>query len=538
MGLNSKSNPPRVLAVIVNWNKIGYLRNLLASLRTLGGSPFDILVVDNASSDGSPDMVRTEFPECALLETGANLGGTGGFNAGMTWGLRSEKDYEFLWLMDNDIVVHPGALDALLEAMGTDAKIGLVGSTILIMETPNRVQEIGARVDWSTAGLMRNCETEFSKVPRPQLLECDYVAACSALVRVEAARETGLWDPNYFIAWDDIYWGVLMKRARWRVVATTESVVEHEGYSDRRISSGAGASYIWMRNCLYFIHRNAPPKWRARALFHQFRLAHCTTDNLKSDGRHSSARVTELAIDHFFRDRLSGPPPKELAALKDAPREFGPLPRLPLRRIVLLVIEHHHVAAQFIETLKAEYPDAQIDVLVPDSSGDTLRSPIPAARMLSLRSVAERFGFAMRLLFGVDAIAAHALAPRYAFELLAKHSIRYDGQLLCEVRRRSVAGYVAKGLRRATISARAFALTIRALMKPVRPVAYPEQVVAKDAKRAEPWRRREEDGALARAGVALAAIVLLPLALASAAVAGAAMPLLRSRDEAKGRLGR
>lgn len=536
MGFNSKTPaPPRVLAVVVNWNKCSHLRALLASLRSLAGEPFDLLVVDNASTDGSPEMVRTEYPGAALLETGANLGGTGGFNAGMAWGLKSPANYEYLWLMDNDINVHPGALDALVAAMVSDPTTGLVGSTILIMEAPGRVQEIGARVDWKTAGLERNCETDFAAVKRPQILECDYVAACSALARTDAIRATGLWDPNYFIAWDDIDWGVRMKRAGWRVVATTESIVEHEGYSDRRISAGPGSVYIWQRNCFYFLHRNCPPALRAHALFHQFRYMLARVENLRADGRLAEANAIAVSIDHFFRDRLGGPPPKELGEVRDLPRTLGPLPHLRLRRIVLLVVEHHHLALRFRDELKAAHPHARIDVLIPDSGASTLRTKIPGARRLPLGHLHQRVAFGLHLALRCDAVVAHALAPRYAFEALAPCSIRFDANMQCEVRRRDAGSFLASMLRRVAVLGKALALTARALLKPVRPTVCREQVIVKPAAPAGRWRRTAESPG-ERAWSAIVALALLPFAILSGALSAAALPFLRSRDRAKGLL--
>ena len=108
---------PKILAIVVNWNKRAALETMLGSLRASTALEFDTVVVDNASTDDSVAMVREKFPWTEIIENPENLGGTGGFNRGMRYGLNHPKQYDFLWLLDNDVLVHPGALEGLLAAM-------------------------------------------------------------------------------------------------------------------------------------------------------------------------------------------------------------------------------------------------------------------------------------------------------------------------------------------------------------------------------------------------------------------------------------
>jgi rhamnopyranosyl-N-acetylglucosaminyl-diphospho-decaprenol beta-1,3/1,4-galactofuranosyltransferase len=102
----------RVCAVVVTWNRKALLRECLAGLLRQTRAPEQILVIDNHSTDGTPDMVRQEFPSAVLHETGSNLGGAGGFHHGMK--RAHEEGFDWIWVMDDDIEPYPEALERLL----------------------------------------------------------------------------------------------------------------------------------------------------------------------------------------------------------------------------------------------------------------------------------------------------------------------------------------------------------------------------------------------------------------------------------------
>ena len=105
----------RVAAVVVTYNRLPLLQKCIESLRAQT-APCDILVVNNASTDGTGPWLAAQKTAGVLLarDTGENLGGAGGFNYGMRWAL--EAGYDYLWLMDDDCLPQPDALEKLLEA--------------------------------------------------------------------------------------------------------------------------------------------------------------------------------------------------------------------------------------------------------------------------------------------------------------------------------------------------------------------------------------------------------------------------------------
>ena len=101
---------PKVAIVTVNWNKRDYVLNLLNSLKHINYDNYNIIVVDNASTDDSVTAIKEHFPNVNLIVNSENLGGTGGFNTGIKYVLEATDKYKYIWLLDNDAVVEKDTL--------------------------------------------------------------------------------------------------------------------------------------------------------------------------------------------------------------------------------------------------------------------------------------------------------------------------------------------------------------------------------------------------------------------------------------------
>ena len=103
-----------VCAVIVTYNRKEILRECLEAVTGQTRAPDTVLVVDNKSTDGTPDTVRAEFPSAELLELPTNEGSSGGFHEGMK--AAAARGFDWLWVMDDDTIPNPDALEILLDS--------------------------------------------------------------------------------------------------------------------------------------------------------------------------------------------------------------------------------------------------------------------------------------------------------------------------------------------------------------------------------------------------------------------------------------
>ncbi len=240
----------KVLIIIVTWNKKQYVLDLLASLADMDypDDNMDILVVDNASTDGTVEALRKQFGSVRLICNQENLGGTGGFNTGLAWAFAQDGSaYDYLWLLDNDVQVHRSALSALVAVLEQTPDAAVCGSTMMQLDYPWRINEMGAFVDRKTGALQLNRHlqeilswkernlAELRSLPvdlSRQLMYCqpcldvDYVAAASLLVRAPVARAAGLW-MDFFIHFDDVEWCLRIGEMGHRVLVSARSLIWH-----------------------------------------------------------------------------------------------------------------------------------------------------------------------------------------------------------------------------------------------------------------------------------------------------------------------
>ncbi len=243
----------KIFVGLLNWNRRDDLHRLIGSvLRDLSDQfRYDckIFVIDNASTDDSVAMVRAEFPRIGLIVNPVNLGGSGGFNTALRYA--AEENFDFAWLLDNDAEVLPNAFQGLVDAMESDRVIALVGSKILHRDDPRVVCEIGANISPLTTFPAPKFPNVLNETVNAGVIDVHYVAICSALVRVNAIRFCGILDEKFFLMWDDMEWGMRIRRFGYRVVATNASQVVHPGFSERQMTP-MFVYYAW-RNHLYFI---------------------------------------------------------------------------------------------------------------------------------------------------------------------------------------------------------------------------------------------------------------------------------------------
>ena len=190
MHTNRPQNP--TAAVVVTHNRIDLLRQCVAQLENQTCA-CDILIVDNASTDGTAQWLASQ-PDLHCRNTGANLGGAGGFNLGMRWAV--EAGYDYVWVMDDDTLPHPDALEKLLEADRIlEGNYGWLSSVALWTD--------GSECRMNRQKLNKRFY-EFSPLLKYGLVQAEQATFVSLLLRSETIRQFGLPIKEFFIWGDDI----------------------------------------------------------------------------------------------------------------------------------------------------------------------------------------------------------------------------------------------------------------------------------------------------------------------------------------------
>jgi GT2 family glycosyltransferase len=215
----------------------------------------DTIVVDNASSDGTQNVIKEKYPHIKVLQTGTNLGGSGGFSYGLNF--IKDSNYDYIWLLDNDVRLDRNALINLVEILEKNPKIGLVGSQIRKSDNPSLIHEMGIYVYPKKAHLKNEFGNSLSSsvekiIAKKSYINVDICSAASLLVRSSVVNQIGVFE-DYFLHFDDVEWCLRAKQASWLVAASPGSIVWHPSPETKQRSwivyyDERNLCYCWLKH--------------------------------------------------------------------------------------------------------------------------------------------------------------------------------------------------------------------------------------------------------------------------------------------------
>jgi len=206
--------------VVVNWNRKELLRACLNSLKQQDGVPFEVIVVDNHSSDGSAEMAERDFGYQVIRNTENR-----GFCAANNQGIEIARG-EFIGLLNNDAEAEPGWLAALWRACTVAPDVGMAASKILVWEDPGVIDKAGHLIfpDGQNRGRGSGAPDRGQFDRQEEVLWPD---GCAALYRKAMLEQIGGFDEDFFAYGDDAELGLRARIAGWRCIYTPEAVVRH-----------------------------------------------------------------------------------------------------------------------------------------------------------------------------------------------------------------------------------------------------------------------------------------------------------------------
>lgn len=229
--------------VIVNWNVRDLLRQCLNSiLADLQTCTLEIIVIDNASTDGSVEMVRQKFPQVRLIASEVNLGYTGGNNLGIT-----TSQGRYILLLNPDTEVVGNAPSQMVAYMDAHPNVGALGPQLLnpdgsVQSSRRRfptlctafVESTVIQQWWPDNRILRRYYVQDR--PDDAISEVDWVTGACILLRREAVEQVGLLDDDFFMYSEELDWCRRARDAGWKVVyLPTAQVIHHEGKSSEQV---------------------------------------------------------------------------------------------------------------------------------------------------------------------------------------------------------------------------------------------------------------------------------------------------------------
>jgi len=244
---------PHVTVIIPAWNGADTLAACLSSVFSSKYQNMDVIVVDNASTDGTLSLLSQSFPNARVIRNRENLGPGGAFKQATSL---SAGDY-LLWL-NQDVVLDPEWISKVVNAFQTNPRLGMASSIVVYSEPRDTVWSAGGCIDGFT-GLAWDFGKGEQITAASPLAEPDYVAGCASILSRRALDEIGGVDANYFLYFEDADLGLRLKAAGYELVILAAPWVIHNGLHKKGDSRSSGNKlFFFVRSNFRFVVKNWP----------------------------------------------------------------------------------------------------------------------------------------------------------------------------------------------------------------------------------------------------------------------------------------
>ncbi len=251
MSHSEAANPlPRVGIVLVNYNGRRFLPECIASLKQIDYPSAVVVVIDNASSDGSVEWLEENYPDVPLICHAENSGITGGNNAGIRWCLKN--GCEWIMLLNNDTEVEP---DFLSQLMQHAAPKQMMAPRIFYADNRNRINNHFGSFDYLRGIHRDRFYNQQNSAESSQLQQGTMANTCALLFPRTLPESIGWQDDNYFIYYDDIDYITRAVQCGYGLLYVPEAVIYHKESSSSGGANSPLVTYYTVRNRLYFMQQ-------------------------------------------------------------------------------------------------------------------------------------------------------------------------------------------------------------------------------------------------------------------------------------------
>jgi len=296
-----KSQKKEVYIIILNWNGWTDSIECLESIFRQDYSRYKVVICDNNSHDASLEKIKSwaegslnvsvskdnplyhlcsppvnkpipyieyqrQIAEAGgnsdikdiplvLIQTGENLGFTGGNNVGISFALANDANY--IWLLNNDTIISPNCLDEMVASIESDSNIGVVGSKIYFANPINQIWFAGAKFHRHFG---QSVMTGFSKFDDGQSWETDvdaaFITGCSMLIKSQVLHKIGFLDDDYFFGMEDLDFSIRVNNAFLRCVVARKAKLWHKVSTSTGGMDSAIYTYYYLRNRLLLMKKH------------------------------------------------------------------------------------------------------------------------------------------------------------------------------------------------------------------------------------------------------------------------------------------
>ena len=255
------SSCPLVCIVVLNWNRPDDTIECVQSLQKTDYANAEILIVDNGSTDESTALFTARLPGIQILQTGQNLGYTGGNNFGFEYALKQGADYVFV--LNNDTTVDPDCIQRLVDAGETYPETGVLGCFVFAYAPPRPFLYAGLHTQKtlgrpSMGGFVG--EEIADKVEKDAAIEevvpIDAAHGCAFVIKRAALERVKGFDPKFFAVHEEVDLSMRVQEAGYQVVAVPQARIYHKVGATFG-SASPNRTYYDVRNKVHYFNNRA-----------------------------------------------------------------------------------------------------------------------------------------------------------------------------------------------------------------------------------------------------------------------------------------
>lgn len=241
------NNCPKVFIVILNYNGKNVIKKCLTSVFKIDYSNFEVVIVDNGSTDGSFEMAKNTFSKASFIKNEENLGYSAGNNVGIRFAL--ERMAEYVLVLNNDTDVEKDFLKKLVEEGEKNSLAGIL-SPVIFNGITRDVWFSGGKINW-----LRMKSWHETDIKKKENYETEYITGCAMLIKAEVFKKSGLFDENFFLYWEDADFSIRAARAGFKNIVVSSSWIYHIEESEKL---NKNKIYWLVFSGLLFFKKNTP----------------------------------------------------------------------------------------------------------------------------------------------------------------------------------------------------------------------------------------------------------------------------------------
>lgn len=231
---------PKVFIIILNYNGKDVLKDTLESVYKLNYPNYQVVVVDNDSTDESFEDARFTYGKFNFIKNSHNIGFAAGNNVAIKWSLEKMADYIFL--LNNDAIIEKNCLLTLIGEAEKNSKVGIL-SPIIYKEDNKQVWFSGGKINW----IKMRAEHTIS------IKETQYITGCAMLIRKEVFKKIGLLDEKFFLYYEDVDFSFRARQNGFKLKIVPQAKVFHFEKSSKNLNK----IYYLVLSAILFFRKNS-----------------------------------------------------------------------------------------------------------------------------------------------------------------------------------------------------------------------------------------------------------------------------------------